>query len=298
MNILIAGASGFVGQNLSTHLKAKGNSIFTLTRNKEKTNSQTFHWQPSENKLDEDCLKNIDIVINLAGEGIASKYWTEKQKKEILNSRVQSTKCLVEAIKKTSTQPRLFINASATGIYKGSEAELLNENSDFDNDFLATVCKAWEEEASEISKLNIRTVHARFGIIFGKDGGILKKMLLPFKLCLGGKLGNGKQFMSWISINDAVRAIDFIIENENIAGPVNLTSPHPITNENFTKTLATSIKRPAFLHVPQNILKYALGEMADELLLKSAPVIPQVLLDNNFEFKHECLRGFLDAELA
>ncbi len=293
MNYLISGASGLVGKRLVQKLEEDGNLVFKLVR-KKIASDREIYWNPIAQELNIPEELNIDYVINLSGENIAEGRWSSDKKSKVLNSRIQATRCLVDAINKLNKKPKAFFSSSAIGFYRASDKENLTESSPIGQGFLADVCRAWEDEAN---KCSVRTINGRIGLVLSKEGGALQKMYLPFILGLGGKLGPGEQFWSWISIDDLVSAIIFTL-NSDISGPVNLVSTTPINNKEFTKILGKVVKRPTFFNAPAWALRTIMGEMADELLLKSLPVVPNVLSQNNFKFQDLELEASLKRLLA
>lgn len=297
MNILIAGGTGLIGKALLSSQLFKSSNCTILTRsevqNIKNGNIQYKTWNPEKDFIDISKEQKFNIIINLAGTNIASGRWTKNKKKELIDSRVNSTRCIVNFIKKLSSQPELFINASAIGYYKPLETGSITEQGQTGTEFISQICTVWENEAKKAESPELRTIQARIGIVLSKEGGALNKMLLPFSLGLGGKLGSGKQYMSWISLDDIVSSFIYMIENKKLNGPVNLCSPFPITNKDFTKTLGKALGRPTPFPVPAFLLKLLLGEMADQLLLSSLPVVPEKLLLSGFEFKDKELEGAL-----
>lgn len=275
MKIAIAGGTGFVGSALAKELQ-KEHDIVLITRDDFK-----------QNRLLE-IIKNCDGVINLAGAPI-SKKWTKEYKKELLNSRIETTKSLVEVMK--TTKPQIFISTSAIGIYKnGYSGE--EESAIYNDEFLGTLAKTWEEEALKAEQDNIKTTIFRFGVVIGKNGGALKQMELPFKLGLGGSIGDGENIMSWISLEDVISAIKFALSGRT-KGIYNLTSPNPISNKNFSIILADTFNKPMFLSVPIFILKLKFGE-GSVIMTDSLEIYPNKLLNENFVFKYPNLKECLE----
>lgn len=296
-NILLSGASGLVGNALQTKLTNLGYSVYKLVRH-----------QPSQNEFQWNALDSIDLpldfpidsVIHLSGENVAAGRWTNKLKRKIYDSRVLSTRLLVSRITSMTNAPKTFICASAVGIYGNRGDEVLTENMIDHNQrksFLVSVAHDWEREARKYSGAEVRVVNARIGIVLTPKGGALEKMLPIFKMGMGGPLGNGQQYMSWISMTDLIRSFVHCLENQEISGPVNFCSPQPLRNAEFTKILGSFLGRPTLVPAPAFGLKLALGEMAEELLLSSTRAIPQSLIDNGFEFEYNSLESALEAEL-
>ena len=293
MNILIAGGTGLIGTALKRRFTESGHKVLILSRQKNQQENFIF-WDPANNLIDLDRNIKIDIVINLAGESIANHRWNTQIKKAIWSSRIQSTELLTMALLTIENTPRLFISSSAIGVYGNTGDKIVTEESPAGNDFLAKLAVAWER-ATEATKKNteIRTVHIRTGVVLSTKGGVLARMLLPFKLGFGGPFSHGNQYMSCISLHELVNAIEFIIQCEAITGAVNLVAPVAIKNRQFTATLATTLKRPAFFTIPATIARLGFGEMADALLLSSSRVKPQVLIDHGYQFIDEDLQQAL-----
>ncbi|WP_396587907.1 TIGR01777 family oxidoreductase [Bermanella sp. R86510] len=284
MNVLISGATGLIGTALTEYLEQQGHTVYILHRDKE---VGAFYWKPNFGHIYLDPRIHLDAVVNLNGVNIGDKPWSKARKKEILNSRIQSTQLLAEAISKRSQKPSTFVSASAIGFYGDTGDEWVDEQSSGGKNFLTDIAKHWEQSARAANDAGIRTVFIRTGVVLAKQGGALAKMLLPFKLGLGGPIGQGNQYMSWISLEDEIRAIAYLLENKDIEGPVNLTAPNPVTNETFAKRLAANLKRPALLPMPAWLVKLIFGEMGELLLLGSARVKSKVLQDNGFRFHHQ-----------
>lgn len=278
MKVVARGLGGFIGSPLKEEFSKKY-EVLSLARN----------------VTPDDAAAQVDgayAVINLAGEPIAGKRWSKTQKKELITSRLNTTRLLVEAMSKARNKPKVFLNASAIGFYGPRDTSPVSENTSAGSGFLADVCREWERQALKAESFGVRVALLRTGIVLGTNGGALGKMLLPFQLGLGGPLGSGKQIMSWIHLEDEVSAILYCLENENIHGPVNLTAPNPVSMAEFTKTLGRVLKRPAILPVPALALKVLLGEMST-MLLEGQNVQPEVLAANRFQFKFKRLEDAL-----
>lgn len=291
MKIVISGSTGLIGTALVKYLSEKNHEITRLVRQKSGS-SDSIYWNHKAGEIELDKLENADAVIHLAGENVAG-LWTESKKHKIKHSRIDGTDFLVKSVRKLENKPATFVCASATGIYGSRGSEKLNEESKPGNGFLADVAKEWESVTHKLLEDKIRVVNIRLGIVLSGKGGALEKMLLPFKLGLGGKLGSGKQFMSWIVLDDLVSALDYILSNDEIKGAVNAVSPSPVTNEQFTKTLGKVLKRPTILTVPSFLLKSIVSDMADEMFLASTRVYPEILLKSGFKFRFDHLESSL-----
>jgi uncharacterized protein (TIGR01777 family) len=292
MKILITGSSGLVGSALFDFLASGGHQVYKMVRDKSISPNE-ITWDPEKGEIDLLKLENFDAIIHLAGENIANKRWTKAQKEKIANSRIMGTRLLVDAINKLKNPPSIFISASAIGFYGSREDENLDENSKPGTDFLADTCIKWEEESKKLHNKSIRVVNTRFGIILDPRAGALSKLIPIFCIGGGGILGDGKQWMSWIALDDVLGALMHILANDKISGPVNLVAPNPHTNFDFTKILAKVMNRPALIPAPAFALKIVLGEMAEALLLSSARVEPKVLRDSGFEFAYPGLESAL-----
>ncbi|OON71254.1 TIGR01777 family protein [Klebsiella pneumoniae] len=280
----ISGVTGFIGTSLFSIIIQKVYTVYILTRKKTtETSHPTLQYVQWTTDLATFPLSSIDVVINLAGESINSR-WTKKQKKIILNSRIQTTKGLIKQLQALPAKPHTFINASAIGYYGTSETESFTEQHVTPgNDFLANTVYSWEQEASKARSLGIRTIYARFGVILGPDGGALPKMLLPYQFYIGGTVGSGKQWLSWIHIDDVASMIDFIIHKKEIDGPLNITAPEPIRMKEFGETIATIMKKPHWLPVPSFMLHALLGEMSI-LVLEGQHVLPSKAIEHGYQY--------------
>jgi len=296
MKILISGSHGLVGKALISELTKDQHEIVSLVRHKSAGASE-IEWHPNQGSIDSEYVSGFDVVVHLAGESIASGRWTDEKKRKIRDSRVNGTTLLSQAVARSSKPPATLISASAIGYYGNRRDELLNEKSVPGNDFLAEVCVAWERATRDAEARGIRTVHARFGIILDQDGGALAKMLTPFRMGVGGRIGDGKQWMSWIALADVIKGLMFVIESNSMTGAVNFVAPNPVTNSEFTKTLGDALSRPTLFPLPSFVARLAFGEMADALLLSSAKVQPQRLMDSGYRFEFQKLEPALEAIL-
>ena len=293
MRILITGASGLIGTALQRSFDEIGHELLLASRNEAK-DSQHIQWDVEKGFSELERLEGIDAVVHLAGESVFGLSWSDAKKKAIRDSRVDGTRSVVEAISKLKARPNVLVAASAIGFYGDRGDEEMTESSAAGDTFLAEVSKEWESEARRAEDAGIRTVLLRTGIILSKDGGALGTMLLPFKLGIGGVVGSGKQWMSWISIDDHIRVINYAIEYENVRGAVNSVSPNPVTNGEFTKTLGEVLYRPTILPLPSFAVNMVFGEMGDALLLASTRVVPKRLEDAGFEFKYPELKTAIE----
>ena len=290
MKILITGASGLVGKELQKSFAEKGYEMLLASRSEPKDDNH-IQWTIDEGFAEPEKLEGVDVVVHLAGENVSGGIrWTDEKKKAIRDSRVLGTRNVVDAISKLKKKPHTFIASSAIGFYGERGDEEVTESSAAGDNFLAGVCKEWEAESRRAEDAGIRTVLLRTGIVLSKDGGALGTMLTPFKLGVGGVVGSGKQWMSWISMDDEIAIINYAIENENIRGAVNAVAPNPVTNEEFTKTLGEVLYRPTFIPLPEFAVSMIFGEMGDALLLASTKVMPKRLEDAGFEFKFPNLK--------
>ena len=292
MRIAITGASGLIGTALTSHLRGNGHETVALVR-RPATSPAEITWDPSTGKLNARALEGIDAVVHLAGAGIGDKRWSDSYKREILESRTRSTELLAQRMTEIDQKPSVFLSGSAIGIYGVRGDEELDESASHGSGFLADVCERWERATGPAEAAGIRTVHLRTGIVLSTQGGALKKQLPLFKLGVGGRFGNGRQWQSWISITDEVRAISHLLASK-VSGAVNLTAPTPVTNAEFTKTLASVVKRPAVLPIPSFGPKALLGsELADALLFTGQRVVPKALLNDGYVFTHADLESAL-----
>jgi len=285
--IAISGASGLIGTALVGHLRSEGHTVQRLVRRKAQAPDE-IQWDPASDSVDTDALAGVDAIIHLAGANVGDHRWTKKYRAEILNSRLLGTTAIAHAV--TTVAPKVFISASAIGYYGETGNRAVTESDRGGDDFLAAVCREWEAAADLAS--NTRVVKIRTGLVLEPTGGALGRMLPLFRFGVGGKLGSGKQWWSWITLHDQIRAICHLLESE-ISGPVNLTSPNPVTNQEFTAALVRALHRPALLPVPGFALKIALGGFSTEIL-GSKKVLPQALLDSGFTFDYPHITSALD----
>lgn len=299
MRILISGATGLVGSSLVPLLTTGGHEVLRLRRSSSSAGPSAVAWDPRVGLTDPSSVGSFDAVVHLAGESIASGRWTAARKELIRASRVEGTRRLCESMAELPRPPATLVCASAIGYYGNRGEEELDESADPGPGFLANVCRAWEAATEPAVKAGIRVVHVRFGVVLSPRGGALAKMLTPFRLGAGGVMGSGRQYMSWVGIDDAVRAIQHCLITANLSGPVNVVSPSPVTNAEFTRTLGRVLRRPTILPMPAFAARLAFGEMADELLLASTRAIPQRLIETGFRFQdvalEDCLRRLLGA---
>jgi uncharacterized protein (TIGR01777 family) len=290
LHIIVTGGTGFIGQALVPFLLQQGQRVTVLTRQAERLNRDSGPALDYINSLDAiDDEDGIDVIVNLAGEPIAGKRWSNSQKDKLIQSRVQTTGNVITLIHRLHRKPSCLVSASAVGFYGARGDEVLDENSGFNNEFSHQLCQQWEEAANQACQLGVRVCIVRLGIVLGKGGGALARMLPGFRIGLGGRLGSGSQYMSWIGIDDVVSAIDFLIRNPQQEGVFNVTAPEPVTNSEFTKTLGRVLSRPTIVAMPGAVVRILFGEMGDRLLLHGQRVIPSRLLENGF--------GFADTDL-
>ena len=298
---LLSGASGVLGSRIATELTSAGWQIKKLVRQKP-TDPCELQWHPNaENPIDAATLtqlQGLTAAVHLSGANVAAKRWTPEYKKEISESRVGSTRALARVLAALNGPPRVLVSASAIGFYGDRGDEPLDESSPAGNGFFPELCQEWEGAAEAAAQVGIRVVHPRFGVVLSREGGALAQMKTLFKLGLGGKLGNGKQWMSWVAEEDAVQSVLFALTHETVKGPYNAVSPHPATNAKFTRELASVLDRPAFMAAPAFALRLAFGEMADEALLASTRAVPRRLEEHGFSFLHPDLDQALRAALA
>jgi len=291
--VVVTGASGLIGSHLVPTLERSGYHVVRAVRHEVKNPEKELHWDPASGRIDHEKLEGVWAVVHLAGANIAGKRWSESYKQKILHSRTAGTTLLCETLAKLETKPQVLACASAIGFYGDRGDSKLNETASAGEGFLPEVCLQWERSCDAAREAGIRTANLRMGVVLSTEGGALDQMLTPFKLGVGGVLGSGKQYFSWIALDDSVRAIRFVLENESVQGPVNVVAPEPVTNREYTKTLGSVLGRPTVFPMPAFAARLAFGEMADALLLASARVVPQRLLDEGFAFDYPSLEPAL-----
>ena len=295
MKIVVAGASGLVGGALVPILRAAGHEVFRLVRRRADAPDE-ISWDPAAGEIDRGRLEGAGAVINLAGENLGAGRWTAARRARILRSRIDATRTLVAASTELGRKPDVFVSASAVGFYGDRGDEVLTESSALGHGFLPEVCLAWEAHAEAASRAGLRTVLLRFGLILAGNGGALAKMLPLFRLGLGGRMGSGKQWMSWVALDDVTRIIEYVVKDPRCAGPMNVVAPGAVTNAAFAAALARHVRRPAILPVPAWALRLAVGRaMADEALLASIRAAPERLTEAGYEFRYPTIEAALAA---
>ena len=297
MNVLITGSSGFIGSALSARLRAEGHGVVRLVRREPAPGSGEARWDPESGYIDDAALEEIDGVVHLAGENIANRRWNDAQKARIRDSRTRGTTLLANALARTSPTPRCLVSASAVGYYGDRGAESLAETEPPGADFIAQATAEWEMASQPAADAGIRVAVMRLGMVFDSSGGPLKRMLPPFRMGLGGRLGSGRQYMSWLSLEDAVGAFVHALRADTLSGPVNVCVPQPVTNADFTRALGKALGRPAFFAVPRFALRIALGEMADAVVF-STNMSSAKLVESGFEFRHTDIEATLREMLS
>jgi uncharacterized protein (TIGR01777 family) len=298
LRIAITGASGLLGANLTHFLTTGGHTVYPLVRRTPREDRHEIFWNPAIGEIDAKSLEDMDAVVHLAGKSIAALRWTEKHLRKVRESRIQSTELLSNTLAGLKNPPRVLISASAIGYYGSSETEAFTEESAPGDSFLSRLCVEWEAAAEPARQAGIRVVHPRIGLVISSSGGTLQKMLLPFKLGLGTMLGDGRQMMSWISLDDLIAGLYWVLFNESLQGPVNFASLQPIDNREFTRILSSILQRPAIFRAPKIILRAALGQMADELILSNSRVLSRKLTSSGFRFSYPDLESSLRMELG
>jgi len=292
MKVVVAGASGLIGGALVPALRAAGHEVVRLVRHAPLDPSEIF-WDPGARSLDATRLEGVDAIVNLSGENIAARRWSAAQRERILRSRVDATFTLVTAIAKLARKPAVLISASATGFYGDRGDEELTEASGMGHGFFPEVCLAWETHAEGAARAGVRTVLLRFGVVLAREGGALAKILPVFRLGLGGRVGDGRQWLSWVGLDDAVGAVCFALAEHRCAGAFNVVAPAPVTNAEFAATLGRVLRRPAVVAVPVWALRLVYGRLADETLLASTRVLPAKLGAAGYEFRRPSLETAL-----
>ena len=286
MQLLISGSNGLVGQALIGPLGGQGHRIVRLVRARPSPSGDEVLWDPEAGTIDAEGLEGVEAVVHLAGEPIASGRWTERRKAAIRDSRIDGSRLLARALMRLRRPPRVVLSASAVGYYGDAADAVLTESSPSGTGFLADVCRAWEAAWLPATEKGIPVAHLRFGVILSPAGGMLKRLLPIFRLGLGGRLGSGDQYMSWIALPDVVGVIQYLLADVRLSGAFNMVSPEPVTNRAFTQALARTLHRPAIFPVPAGAVRFAFGEMADALLLSSSRVVPQRLLESSYAFRY------------
>jgi hypothetical protein len=302
MKVIVTGSTGLVGRALVRSLLADGHEVTRLVRGDSQgfraPGTAAVHWDPSRGEIDAPALEGHDAAVHLAGENVGEGRWDDEKKRRIRESRVKGTNLLAGALAGLGAKPRVLVSASATGFYGDRGAEILREESASGTDFLSEVCREWEKGTLPASQAGIRVVHLRIGVVLSGEGGALGKMLTPFKLGVGGKIGSGSQYMNWITLEDLIGVVRRAVEDENLRGPVNAVAPQQVTNEEFTKAIGRALGRPTLFTMPAFAARLAFGEMADALLLASTRVEPARLKEAGYEFKHPEIEGALRSVLG
>ena len=295
MNVLIAGGTGFLGSALARSLLQRGHKVALLSRRPSapRATPPIYHWDPTRDEFDSNALQGMDGVLNLAGENLAEGRWTPERKRALVLSRVDATRYLVRRLGEREPRPRVLVSASAVGIYGNRGEEVLTEESPPGTGFLADLCRAWEEAANEARALGVRVAVTRFGVVVDSSGGMLPKMLPVFRLGLGGPLGSGRQWLSWVSLPDLVQVVEMALEQDEVSSPLNVVAPAPVRSRDFARTLGRVLRRPALLPAPAPALRLLIGEMADDALLSSACVSPKRLTSLGYRFAFEDLERAL-----
>ena len=298
MNLVVSGASGLIGSAVVARLRADGHQVRCLVR--RPAQAQEITWDPAAGKIDAAALAPLDGAIHLAGENVGAR-WTRSRRARIRESRVRGTRLLSQTLAGLAHPPMFLISASAVGIYGDRGDEILTESAppgDATRDFLVSVCREWEAAADPARAAGIRVAHPRFGVVLTPKGGALQRLLLPFRLGVGGRVGSGEQWMSWIALEDVVDAVAYLMRTDSLEAAINVSSPQPVTNREFARTLGRALRRPAVLPVPAALLRAVFGEMADRTLLASARVMPARLAEAGFRFGYPDLSAALRSMLA
>jgi len=293
----ITGSSGLIGEALIASLTADGHTVQRVVRDGAKAGPDDVVWDLSTRSIQAEKLEGVDVVVHLAGEPIGAARWTEETKRRIRDSREIGTRLIAEALAGLAAGPKVFLSSSAVGYYGDRGDEILTEDSSAGDDFLAEVCVAWEAAAEPAVDAGIRTIHPRTGVVIAEQGPLIEKIDLPFRLGVGGRVGNGYQYVPWISLDDEIRALRFLAEHDDLSGPVNLVGPEPVTNRELTKALGQVLRRPTVLPIPPFAIRLLYGEMGVTLATVSNRVMPQRLLEAGFSFTHTTLVSALEAAL-
>ena len=293
MNVLVSGSTGLIGKALVSSLAEGGHNVKRLIRALVLDKESEIRWDPGAGSLETAALEGLDAVVHLAGDNIASDRWTAEKKARIRSSRIDGTTLLCEKLAELTEPPKTLVSASAIGYYGDRGETAIREDSGPGSGFLPGVCQAWEDATKPAADKGIRVVLLRTGVVLSPEGGALAKMLTPFKMGAGGRIGSGRQYMSWVALDDLVSMIAFVLNNESIRGPVNAVAPMPVTNLEFTKTLGRVLKRPTIIPMPAIAARLAFGKMADELLLAGARVEPAALIKAGYPFRHPTLEPAL-----
>jgi uncharacterized protein len=293
MTLLIAGGSGFLGGSLAKAFRAAGHRVMILTRRPQREGDVLWSTRPTDTAW-RHALDRSDAVVNLAGASIAGKRWTDERKREIRASRMEATQALISAIAAASRPPAIFVSSSAVGFYGVHDDEVITEESPAGADFLGSLCRDWETLALEASSRS-RVVLLRSGVVLAREGGALPQLTLPFRLFAGGPVGTGRQYLSWISLTDWIGIVQWLLTRNHVSGPLNLTAPTPVTNAEFARIVGRVLRRPSFVPTPAFAVQFALGELADALILGGQRVVPTRVQALGYEFKHETLEAALRA---
>lgn len=296
MRIAVTGSTGLIGSNLVASLQADGHTVHRMVRDRAEVQGDAIHWNIEERVVDTAALEGVDAVVHLAGAPIGER-WTDEQKRAIHDSREDGTKLLAEALASLDERPSVLVSGSAVGWYGSRGDEVLDESSTAGDDFLAQVCIAWEDATAAAEAAGIRVVHARTGVIIHEDGPLIDKIELPFKAGVGGRVGDGHQFVPWISLDDDIAALRFLIDHDDISGPVNLTGPNPVTNRAMTKTIGAVMHRPTLFPVPVFAIRALYGEMGVTLATTSQRAVPKVLQAAGFSFEDQSIDAALEKAL-